>query len=284
MKIVAHRGACRAAPENTMTAFQLAVDLKADMIELDVQESADAEIMVFHDDQLDRLTNIRTVFPHRALDPIQSFSAQELRQLHIFDPQQKQSAESIPTLDLVFDWLEAQKTIQINIELKMLPRNSRNLAQLTVRKIVDRGLEHRIQISSFDHMALRHIKRRYPNIYTAALVAHRLVDLPDYVRRQIGSNAINPAFFLFQSSHFETEKPWWERAAELGFELFPWIVNEIDHWRFLADFPIAGIITDIPGQCRDFIELSKQGELLTHNKFNDEAFANSLSGLALLEH
>jgi glycerophosphoryl diester phosphodiesterase len=79
--VIAHRGASYYAPEETRPAYLLARDLGSDYLELDLQRTADGVLFAFHDDDLTRTTNIQSVYPGRAEDPIGTFTWAELQQL-----------------------------------------------------------------------------------------------------------------------------------------------------------------------------------------------------------
>ncbi len=110
--IIAHKGASGSAPENTMAAFQMALDLGVDMIELDVRNTHDEEIVVFHDETLDRTTN--------GAGPVHDYTLAELKKLDAgswFDP--KFSDERIPTLKEVLDLVSSAKgKCKVLIEIK----------------------------------------------------------------------------------------------------------------------------------------------------------------------
>lgn len=102
---IAHRGASGEAPENTAAAFELAIEKRADFIEVDVQRSADGELVVFHDPHnTDRTTNVRDVFPDRRLDQPGTFTLAELEQLDAGSWNDEEFAgERIPTLEELLD-------------------------------------------------------------------------------------------------------------------------------------------------------------------------------------
>jgi glycerophosphoryl diester phosphodiesterase len=79
--VIAHRGARAFAPENTLEAFRLAAELGADMVELDVQLTADAKLIVVHDDSLERCSNVRQLFPARSDLRVASFTLDDIRHL-----------------------------------------------------------------------------------------------------------------------------------------------------------------------------------------------------------
>ena len=106
---IAHRGASSYAPENTFAAFDLAVDMGIEEIELDVQFTSDSHIIVIHDETLDRTTNSTGSVCDRTLEEIQSLDAGSW-----FD--EKFSDEKIPALGEVFDRYKDQLRFHIEIQ------------------------------------------------------------------------------------------------------------------------------------------------------------------------
>lgn len=102
-KIVAHHGYSGVAPENTLDAFAKAVDIGADMIELDVQRTADGEIVVFHDTELSRITGAEGMVSEWSYDRLQTLDAG--------------NGEHIPTLAEVLDLIQPTE-LGIYLELK----------------------------------------------------------------------------------------------------------------------------------------------------------------------
>ncbi len=79
--VIAHRGASIVAPESTRPAYEIARETGADYFEADVQMTADGELIIFHDETLERTSNVEEVFPDRINDEIGEFTLEELRQL-----------------------------------------------------------------------------------------------------------------------------------------------------------------------------------------------------------
>ncbi len=107
--VIAHKGSSGTAPENTMAAFQQALDLGVDMIELDVRNTHDEQIVVFHDETLERTTN--------GTGAVHDYSLEEIRKLDAgswFDP--KFSDQKVPTLKEVLDLVDGK--CQVLIEIK----------------------------------------------------------------------------------------------------------------------------------------------------------------------
>src|SRR5690625_6609337 len=130
--IIAHRGASGNAPENTLAAFQLAVEEGADGIELDVHLSKDGELVVIHDDTLDRTTNGTGRVQDKDLDELKTYDAGSW-----FDS--KFASERIPLLQEVIDILPDD--VFLNVEIKNSP---------TVR-----SEEHTSELQSRGHLVCR---------------------------------------------------------------------------------------------------------------------------------
>ncbi len=107
--VIAHRGAARLAPENTLTAFRLAADLGADAVELDARLTADGEVVVLHDKLLDRTTNGSGLVSRRTRQELQTLDAGAKSGPGF-------AGERIPTLDQVFEAVGSR--VLINVELK----------------------------------------------------------------------------------------------------------------------------------------------------------------------
>jgi glycerophosphoryl diester phosphodiesterase len=161
--VVAHRGFSGAAPENTLVAFQKAIELGSDMIELDVHLSKEGEVVVIHDSTLERTT------PGQG--KIIDHTLQELRQLDAgvkFSP--LFAGERIPTLKEVLDL--AQGKIEVNIEVKngfLEPYSIHDLADRTLKAVENAGMLPHVLFSSFHPVALERIREKNPKAYVALL-------------------------------------------------------------------------------------------------------------------
>lgn len=108
-KVWAHRGASAYAPENTLEAFKLAVDIGSDGIELDVQLSKDGELVVIHDEEIDRTSNGKGF--------VKDYTLKELKKFNFNHSNSKYHKVNIPTLKEVFELLKSTE-MDINVELK----------------------------------------------------------------------------------------------------------------------------------------------------------------------
>ena len=162
--VFAHRGASKYAPENTISAFKLAIEQQADAIELDVQLTADKEVVVFHDNKLDRTTNGKGYLKDHDYQSLLELSAGKL-----FGPPYQ--PEKIPALFQVFETFG--KSIYYNIELKNLLTPLDSLPAQVISIIQEYNLEDHVLVSSFNPVALFRLERLNADLQKGILVKGR---------------------------------------------------------------------------------------------------------------
>ncbi len=219
---IGHRGAKGYAAENTIASFQKAVALNVDGIELDVHRSFDAEIVVIHDETLDRTTNGKGA--------VNQFSLAELKVFRV------ENQFEIPTLFEVLDLID--KKIFINIELK-----GKDTAKLVVDLIEEYIHSHHWKyehflVSSFDWNALQEIHLLNPEILLGVLTLTD-IDLALGFAQFIKAKSIHPYFHLLTAENTA-------QMQQKGFQVFPWTVNEPEDIQKIKSFEVDGIITDFP--------------------------------------
>jgi glycerophosphoryl diester phosphodiesterase len=158
--IIAHRGACAHAPENTLAAFRLAVEHGADGIELDAKLSADGQVMVIHDHSVDRTTGGQGQVRKLSLAQMKALEAGSF-----FD--ERFRGEPIPTLDEVFAAV-GQHTL-INVELTNYVSVGDALPDLVADLVIKHGIQEQVFFSSFHPFNLVRIARRLPGAPLAML-------------------------------------------------------------------------------------------------------------------
>ncbi|RZU98211.1 glycerophosphodiester phosphodiesterase [Spiribacter vilamensis] len=169
-QVVAHRGASGHAPEHTLPAFQMAYDMGADYLELDIQMTADGELVVLHDETLNRTTD--------AEGPLQDYTLAELQELdagswfNTTNPSRAQSrfaGTQVPTLDQVIDRFGTQT--RYYIETKSAERDPTLEAEL-MEALEGRGLIEAgaVTIQSFSQESLRKVQAINPNVPLVQLV------------------------------------------------------------------------------------------------------------------
>lgn len=213
---IGHRGAKGYEAENTLASFRKAIDMQADGIELDVHLSADTELVVIHDETIDRTTT-GTGF-------VKNYSAAELKEYQI------------PTLSDVFDLVD--KKCRINVELK-----GKGTAKAVVTLIEQYVREKNWQydqfiISSFEWDFLEEVDTLNPNIPIGVLTETD-IDSAITFAKKINAKAIHPDFTLLTKENTAA-------MQKLGFQVFPWTVNEWDDIQKIKKYNVNGIITDFP--------------------------------------
>ena len=153
--VIAHRGDVSTSPENTLLAFQRALSVGADGVELDVRLTRDDQLVVIHDASVDRTSN--------GHGPVRDHTLAELRTLDVgswFSPEFK--AERPPTLDEVFELLPHD--FLINVELKVIIKGMKQIAHLVAETIARHGRWASTLAASFNPIALYHLRRFEPRI------------------------------------------------------------------------------------------------------------------------
>jgi len=152
--IIAHRGYSGKYPENTLAAFQAALDAHADMVELDITLTRDRKIVVIHDDRLERTTNGRGLVTDYAMEDLRNLDAGSW-----FNP--RFSGERLPELEEVLDLLNGK--LLVNIEIKSSAFETHHpkgtIEQQTVELIRRKKMQDSVIISSFEWQFLERIRR-----------------------------------------------------------------------------------------------------------------------------
>ncbi|WP_033828460.1 glycerophosphodiester phosphodiesterase [Bacillus andreraoultii] len=232
--IFGHRGSAGTYPENTMLSFKEAAQSGADGIELDVQLTRDGEIVIIHDQKVDRTTNGKGL--------VKNFTLKEIKQLNAGANFQKGKYEAdIPTLEEVLVWL-SKTDLLINIEFKSFTIDNHDLEEKTVQFVRKYKLEERTIFSSFNHYAIVYCYRIAPEIETAPLYSEGLF-MPWIYAESIKSKAIHPHYRV-------APKRLVEAAQSYGINVRPYTVNKEDEIRRYIDWNTAAIITDYPELAR----------------------------------
>jgi glycerophosphoryl diester phosphodiesterase len=219
---IGHRGAKGHKPENTLISFQKAIDLKVDGIELDVHLSSDGEIIVIHDETIDRTSNGKGF--------VNKLSLPELKVSRI------ENEHEIPTLTEVFDLINQQCLINIEIKGKGMIKP---VVKLIESYVENKNWKHnQFLISSFDWIALLDIHLLNPEIPLGVLTEYDL-DLAFAFAKFIDAKSVHVHYHLLS-------KKMTVQIQEEGFQVFAWTVNEPEDIQKIKSFNINGIISDFP--------------------------------------
>lgn len=234
-RVIAHRGFSGVAPENTLAAFRKAIEIGADMFELDVLLSKDGRVVVIHDDTLDRTTSgvgrvaELTLAELQALDAGSWFS-------------EEFAGERIPTLEETLAL--AKGHVLVNIEIKTEAVTDRALGGI-VDKTLDlvrrAAMMDQIVISSFDPRALAQARELSPDVKTASLYNARLQEQlsPREVMDAVGSMGFN-------LSRKQVDADVVAACHRLERPVAVYTVNETGEMERLLDLGVDAIFTDFP--------------------------------------
>ncbi|MET0760366.1 MAG: glycerophosphodiester phosphodiesterase family protein [Flavobacterium sp.] len=229
---IAHRGAKAYASENTLVAFQKAIDMHVDGIELDVHLCKTGELIVMHDFSVDRTTN--------GMGLVHELSFQEIKTLRINNPFDMRPvaelAQQIPTLTEVFE-LVNQKCL-INIELKGAAM-AKPVMDLIAFYINEKHWKYdQFLISSFDWVTLLDIHLADSKIPLGVLTESDL-NLAFAFAKFINAQSIHSYYHLLTKENTA-------KMQEEGVQVFAWTVNEPEDIQKIKSFNVNGIISDFP--------------------------------------
>ena len=234
----AHRGASGYAPENTLAAFQMAADMGADGVELDIQLTKDDQIVVIHDETINRTSN--------GTGNVRDYSLEELRKFNFNKTKPETEWADIPTMAEVFDLLKPTGLF-INIEIKtgiyFYPQIEEKILALAKEK----GMEDRVCYSSFNHYTVKRIQELAPDATVGFLYADGPIDMPEYGIKH-GVQALHPALYNLQFEGFV------EECHKKGLLLNVWTVNEEEHMRKCCELGVHAIITNYPDLAREIVD------------------------------
>jgi glycerophosphoryl diester phosphodiesterase len=258
--VIAHRGARSLAPENTLAAARKALEVGADMWELDVAVTADGELVIMHDDTLDRTCNVQEVFPGRVPWRVWEFTLAEIQTLdcgswfNATDPFEQIKAGNISEADLQSYVGEPAPTLRqaleftrdnnwrVNVELKKQPdpELSRAIVEKSVALIEDLGMDdgQQVVVSSFEHSYLKTLKTLNPRIPVQVLTSNPIPDLAAYLA-ELDADTCNPKVSAWPAQALR-------EFGQSGIHFNVWTVNDEALMRNLIEAGVQGIITDYP--------------------------------------
>ncbi|QSQ13494.1 glycerophosphodiester phosphodiesterase [Myxococcus landrumensis] len=235
MLLLAHRGASADAPENTLEAFAEAAHQGADGVELDAMVCGSGEVVVCHDERLERLAGLPW--------EVRATPWWKLRQADVGTPLGFAPAR-IPLLEEVLDALPPQ--FIVNIELKCERFDDDGLAQKVADLVRRRGMSERVVISSFNPMCLFRLLAVAPELRRGYLIdPDRRWSVQAYaVSPLVSSHSVHP----FHGDCTPERIAAW-RAA--GLRVATWTVDDASRARELERMGVSYLITNRPGAMRD---------------------------------
>lgn len=240
---IAHRGASAYYPENTMSAFKAAVDMKADMIELDVLLSKDNIPVVFHDERLDEKTNGSGLVCDHTLSDLKKHDAGSW-----FDTKFKN--ERIPTLREVLEFSRNRILVNIEIKPEVVTGNEKSgIVELVLNLVEELGMEEGVIISSFDYRVLERLSKRETNIKSALLYERK-----QSYSREPSSLAKDYKIDAFNCSRQQLTDNWVLQLNNNKIPFFIYTVNDELTMKSLIQVGAKGIFTDKPDVLNKVVE------------------------------
>ncbi len=249
--VMAHRGGKGLWPENTLYAFERAVEMGVDVLEMDIHSSADGVLVVMHDDTVDRTTD--------GSGPVNSLTLEELKAL---DAGHRWSADdgqtfpyrgqgiTVPTVEEVF---AAFPSMPMNIEIKQAEPS---LAAPFCRLIRDFGMTDKVLVASFDQEAIEEFRGECLEVATSA-GENEVVAL--FVLGKVFLDAVySPAAHAVQVPEYRSglhvlTPRFVDAAHRRNLDVHAWTINEASDMQRMVDLGVDGIITDYPDRLMDLL-------------------------------
>lgn len=235
--VIAHRGGKKWAPENTMAAFKASLDAGVDGIELDIHRCKSGELVVIHDETLERTTDGKGF--------VKDFSYDELARLSAgrwYGPAFE--SEKVPLLKDVLTLIDGK--INLLIEVKNAPIEYPGIEADLIAQLDQYKHDDKVMVISFDHTFLKRFHEKAPQYKVAFLDVAIVSDIGSYAG-SIGASGWNPGFG-------EIRKDAVDSAHSAGLTVNPWTVNGSDQWENATSMGVDGIITDDPSGLIEFLD------------------------------
>ncbi|WSQ08303.1 glycerophosphodiester phosphodiesterase family protein [Streptomyces sp. NBC_01231] len=250
--VIAHRGASAHAPENTLAAVDKAAEMDIAWVENDVQRTRDGELVVLHDDSLQRTTDAEEVFPERAPWKVKDFTAAEVARLDAgswFSP--AYAGARVPTLQQYVHRVEMHHQ-KLLLEVKN-PELYPGIEKQTLKLLSNEGwldqrhLADRLIVQSFSADSVRTVHQLKPGVKTGFLGTPSVADLPAYAAFV---DQINPSYGSISGGYVSAVHAF-TGAHGRPLEVFTWTVNDENTARLVTGYGVDGIISNKPDVVRD---------------------------------
>ena len=231
--IVAHRGISSLYPENTLISFQKAVELGVDMIELDIHRTKDGELVVIHDDSINRTTDGKGKVNRLTLEELKAYSAGRCFSKEF-------EGERIPTLQEVFELVDKRTKLQIEIKQ---PGIEKSLIDLVEKY----EMLSNVICGSFYPESIIEVRKLNPSIPTLFITGS--FDL-DKMKKILSTEGINMVAIGFKHLSLSLLKA----CHSYGFVIDAWTVNEEKDMREFIEMGMDIITTNYPQRLKKILE------------------------------
>ena len=219
---IGHRGAMGYEPENTLLSFKKALELGVDAIELDVYACKTGELVVIHDDKVDRTSNGKGYVIEKTFDELRALDAGK--------------GEKIPTLSEVLDLVN--RKVKVNIELKGVG-TAKPVSNLIKDYVDNKGWNFDdFIVSSFNHYELKEFGELSPNIKIGALIVGIPIGFAEFAEK-LNAHSVNLCVEFINQEFVDD-------AHKRGMKVYVWTVNDADEIRRMKSLGIDGIFSNFP--------------------------------------
>ncbi len=265
IEIHGHRGARAMRPENTLPAFEYALEQGVDLLEMDMAVTRDGVIVISHDPHINpeiclgpdgkRLTQ-GPLIHDLSLAEVKRYDCGTLKHPRFAATQQPVPGTRIPTLKEVFELVRTSKapaarTVRLNIETKIFADHPEytvgpeRFMKLVLKEFRASHLLKRIVLQSFDPRTLVIARRDEPGLPRSMLVEDPAKDLVA-VGREVSAQIVSPDWELLTADKVA-------KLHEAGFEVHPWTPDDEAAWAKLVAMKVDGIITDDPAGLKNYL-------------------------------
>ena len=241
--VIAHRGASFYAPENTHSAFKMAINMKAEMIELDISITKDGVPVVIHDETVDRTTSETGL--------VSNFTLAELKELETgawFNPEY--DGEPFPTLEEVLRYTKDKIALNIEIKTEAVTNEVKGgIVEKSLKLVKDAGVENQVIFSSFDYRVMVHLEKLAPKMPKALLYEKSQSGglMPSELVKKYNVNAFN-------CSYTQLSKEWIYDLTSNKIPFFIYTVNDEGLMRGVIRKGATGIFSDKPDALKRVVE------------------------------
>jgi glycerophosphoryl diester phosphodiesterase len=242
--LFAHRGVSSIAPENTLTAFKMALDMGIPGIELDIHLCFTGELMVTHDHNLKRVAGLDALVEDTDFAAIRSLDAGAWKS-------PEYAGERIPTLSELFELVGDR--MYYDIEIKSRDREPKGLEEKLLALVEEYGLSRKVAVTSFNPFSVKRFKALCPTIPTAVIYSNS-EELPLPLR--FGAGAIISGCDFLKPNHKKMRRlPVFYHKVMMGREILPWTIDDPKDAAAVLGKGAIGIITNRP---QDMLALIKE--------------------------